>query len=88
MAADLSKHIAGARKRLGHLQGLAAQTEAAERKILAAAEHRMESVLADLKTLRPRVMTDPAAGDRYSELVMERGHLAQVIAQARQELGQ
>lgn len=85
---DSTKHIAAARRRLGHLAGLEAETAAVERKILQAAEDRLAAVQADLERLRPRAtMPGSEAAARYEELTLERGHLSLVIAQARQELG-
>lgn len=76
------------RKQLGTLAGLAAKTEAAERKILASAEKRLAVVQAQIDRARPGVEAAPdAAQDRYLELVRERGQLHQVIARARQTLG-
>lgn len=81
------QHLAAARSRLLHLAGLAAKTEATERQILAAAEARLAAVRADLDKLRPRALTDAAAGDRYRELTLEAGQIETVIAQAREALG-
>lgn len=87
-ARQQDEHIGAARQRLGHLAGLARRTELAERAILAAALDRAEKVDADLLKLRPRVHTDPAAADQYQELILEKGKLATVIAQARKHLGE
>lgn len=83
---DADQHIAAARQRLIHLAGLAAKTEASERRILSAAEHRREEVRGELERLRPRAVADRAAGDRYQELTAELGQLEAVIARAHQAL--
>lgn len=82
------RHIDAARRRLAHLGGVAARTSDTERRILAAAEERLGVVDKTLASLRPRTLTDPAAGDRYRDLTTERGQLVTVIASAREALGQ
>jgi hypothetical protein len=73
---------------LATLAGLAAKTEAAERRILKSAESRLAVVQAQIDRARPGVESAPdEAQDRYLELVRERGQLHQVIARARQVLG-
>lgn len=86
-ARQQQEHIGAAGKRLGHLAGLAARTDAAERKILEAAQEMLAKVEEDLPKLRARVQTDPEAADRYQALTLERGQLQQVIAQAQKVLG-
>lgn len=76
-------HIAAARVLLGHLAGLAAQTEAAEKAILDAAESRLEAVTRDLNRLQPRAVTDPSAGEQYATLTQEKGQLMGIIALSR-----
>lgn len=84
----MKKHIANTRAHLGELHGLAAKTEAAERRILQSAEERLDAVNASLERLRPGVEAAPdASQDRYLSLVEERGQLHTVIAKARQVLG-
>ena len=83
-ASTPDQRLAGARRRLVHLAGLADKTHQTEKAILAAALDRLSAVQADLATLRPRVLVDTAAGDRYQALTMERGQLETVIARARQ----
>ena len=82
------QHIAAARSRLAHLQGLAETTAETERRILSAATERRETMGADIGKLRRRVDLDPSAADRYQELIAERGRLDTVIAQASQALAQ
>lgn len=83
----MKHHIDRARTHLGELAALAQKTEAAERRILAAAEQRLEAVQAEIEKARPGVeAADDAAQDRYLELVTERGKLHTVIAKARQAL--
>lgn len=84
----MKKHIADTRAHLGELHGLAAKTEAAERRILASAEARLDEVNAGLDRLRPGAESAPDAHqDRYLALVKERGKLHTVIAKARRALG-
>ena len=81
--ADLRK---AARARLGALHGHAAKIDAAEKRILESAMARIDQITAHLDKLRPRVLLDKAAADKYTELVEERGKLNIVVAQARQNL--
>lgn len=84
MKSDPSQpHRAAAAKRLAHLGGLAARTDAAERRILDAAEDRLRIVRAELDQLRPRALADDAAAERYQALTLESGQLDTVIANAR-----
>lgn len=89
-AADrqLREHADAAGKRLVHLHGLARKTEVAERAILSGAIDRFEAVQRELQQIGTRVHTDDAAGRRYQDLIMERGQLNTVIAQARRNLGE
>lgn len=75
-----------ARRQLNGLQLLAYKTEQAERRILQAAEERLDAVQSELGTLRPRVLADADAAERYQALILERGKLQQVIARSRQHL--
>lgn len=79
--------IAGARRRLAHLGGLAKRAEEAERRILAAAEDRIAAIDADLAKLRPRVDLDDAAADRFMAMTAERGQCQTVAAKAQKVLG-
>jgi hypothetical protein len=84
----MKRHIENTRAHLGELHGLAAKTEAAERRILSSAEARLDEVNAALERLRPGVEAAPdKSQDRYLALVEERGQLNTVIAKARQVLG-
>jgi uncharacterized protein involved in exopolysaccharide biosynthesis len=80
------RHIVASRRRLGHLAGLGARTEGAERGILKAAEQRLAAIRAELARLSDRVLTDHSAADRYVDLTQERGQVEMVIARARQAL--
>jgi hypothetical protein len=71
------------RRQLGELGALATRTEADERRILEAAEKRLERVEGELDSARAVAMGAPADADRYQALIEERGRLNQVIAQAR-----
>jgi hypothetical protein len=82
------RHIDAARRRLGHLAGLAAKTEAAEKQILASAQSRLEAVDRDLNRLRPRAVVDDDAGEQFETLTRERGQLQNIIAQSNMVLEQ
>lgn len=58
---------------------LAAKTDASERAILKAAESRLSAVEEELSRIRKNALTDDAVADSYMRLVIERGHLNQVI---------
>lgn len=62
------------------------QAMEAEKKILVAATHRLDAVNAEIDGIRKKVLTDPAASDRYQALIMERGRLQQTITKAQQTL--
>jgi hypothetical protein len=84
----MKRHIENTRAHLGELHGLAAKTEAAERRILERAEARLDEVNAALERLRPGVEAAPdKSQDRYLALIEERGQLNTVIAKSRQVLG-
>lgn len=85
--ASSDARLAACRTRLAHLGGIASRTDDTERRILAAAEERREAVARDLATLRPRVLLDPAAAERYQALTLEAGQLSQVVARAAAALG-
>jgi hypothetical protein len=75
------------RRQLGELGAMSAQVEQAERQILERAEKRLQEVEVELQKLRTAALAhDDDAPTRYQELVLERGKLHQVIAQARQHL--
>ena len=85
----MKRHISNTRAHLGELHGLAAKTEAAERRILEQANRRLDEVNAAIERARPGVEGAPeSAQDRYLGLVQERGQLNVVIAKARKALGQ
>lgn len=85
----MKRHISNTRGQLGDLHGLAAKTEAAERRILEQATRRLDEVNAAIERARPGVESAPEnAQDRYLGLVQERGQLNVVIAKARKALGQ
>lgn len=57
-----------------------------EKKILVAAEHRLDAVNSEIETIRKKVITDPAASERYQTLIAERGRLHQTIERARKTI--
>jgi len=67
---------------LASLAAMSARVEGAERRILDAAVARLDEVNARLEAIRPDAHLH--AGDEYQALVVERGHLHRVIAQAQQ----
>ena len=82
----MKQHVDNTRRQLGELAAMAQQTEASEREILKRAEARLEQVEADIAAARKDAITDQEAAQRYQDLILERGHLHQVIAQAREVL--
>lgn len=80
------QQIEAARVRLAHLHVLDLRTEQAERRILATAQERLKIVEAEIGRLRPSVALDADAGDQYQAIVLERGQLHIVIAEAQQQL--
>lgn len=83
----MKQHIENVRRQIGELSSLAAKTDEAERKILHAAEKRLEWVQSRLAELRSKAVVDGEAGREYQDLALERGRLDLVIAQARKLLG-
>ena len=81
-------HIAAARRRLAHLAGLEAGTEAAERKILESAEARLVTVEDDLAKARRRALLADGPADRYLALTQERARLLDVIKRSRSALAE
>lgn len=77
-----NQHLDNTRRQLGELGALADKTEKAERDILERARKRHEEVASRIEELRPKVHTDQAAADEYTDLVSERGTLERVIANA------
>lgn len=75
------------RSKLGDLSALAAKTEATERRILENAEKRLAVIADRLDEIRPRVLLDESLSDEYQRLILERGKLGIVVAQARRVLG-
>jgi hypothetical protein len=83
----MKHHIETTRRQLGELAAMSHQTQAVERQILERAEAHLKKVQADIETTRPLALAAGAVdADRYQELIMERGRLRQVIAQARVHL--
>lgn len=66
---------------LSSLSRLSARTEKSEQKIHDAAVSRLDEVNARLESIRPDAVLH--AGDEYQSLILERGRLNQVVAQAR-----
>lgn len=83
----MKAHIKKVHDQLGDLAGMSAKTEAAERKILDAAEKRLATVQAAIERAAAGVeaATDDAQ-QRYLDLIAERGQLHTVIAKAKQAL--
>jgi len=71
---------------LGDLAALSAKTEAAERRIMTQAERRLGVIAGRLDEIRPRALLDEALADEYQRLILERGKLNLVVAQARRVL--
>ena len=80
----MKQHIDTTRRHLGELSALSAKTETAERQILKRAEEMLADVEGKIKDARPKALVPGASeADQYQELIMERGRLQQVIAQAK-----
>jgi len=75
------------RSRIADLSALAAKTQATERRILERAERRLEQIAGRLEEIKPRVLLDESLSDEYQRLILERGKLGIVVAQARRVLG-
>lgn len=85
----MKAHIDKTRSQLGELSGLQAKTEQAERRILESAQTRLGEVQALIDRAAPGVEGAPESEQqRYTELIAERGQLHQVIANAKQALGE
>lgn len=67
------------RRRLGALSAMAAKTSAAEKRIVEAAAERRGVIQSRLDELRPKAISDAAAGDEYQTLIHERGRLDIVL---------
>lgn len=84
----MKAHIEKAQSHLGELAGLASKTENAERRILEAAEKRLDEVQVAIEKARPGIEAAPEEKqDEYLALITERGQLNTVIAKARSTLG-
>lgn len=87
MMAAMKQHIENTRRQLGELGAMAHQNEQAERKILARAEDLLAEVQAKIEKARKTVLAQGDTESRqYQDLILERGRLQQVIAQANQVL--
>lgn len=82
----MQAHIDSTHKRLGQLAAMSRQTQDAERDILNRAKVMLANVEKDLPAAASASMMGGA--DKYQDLIAERGRLQQVIAQARQVLGE
>lgn len=80
--------IEDTRRHLGELGAMQADVDKSERDILARAESRLVDVEKRIAALRAGALAaDGDAATQYEEMVLERGRLNQVIAQAREALG-
>lgn len=82
----MNNTLAAVRHRLKDLHHLAAQTAGVEKKILEAAEKRLIWVNREIAVLEKRLPGDEASEDSYRQLIIERGRLHQVIANAEEHL--
>lgn len=82
----MKEHLETTRRHLGELGALADKTERAERDILERAHKRLDEVTSRIQELFPHVHTQDDAGQEYTDLVMERGRIERVIANANQVL--
>jgi len=85
----MKQHIDNTRRQLGELGSMAAQNEAMERQILERSQTLLKKIEGEIDQARADAMAgDDKAKARYTDMVMERGRLHQVIAQARAVLPQ
>lgn len=85
----MKQHIENTRRQLGELGVMAHQIDQAERKILARAEELLEGVQKKIDEASKTVLAQgDEASQEYQDLIMERGRLQHVIAQAREVLGE
>lgn len=82
----MKAHIDKTRASLGELAGLAAKTDAAERRILENAEHRLFEVQRELDGIKGAEFGTQQQQEHYSDLIKERGQLHVVIAKAHEVL--
>jgi vacuolar-type H+-ATPase subunit H len=83
----VKRHIANTQEKLGDLAGLADKTERTERRILEQAEKRLTEVQTAIDRARTGIEAAPDdAQQRYQQLIVERGQLQMVIAQAKKAL--
>lgn len=82
----MKHHIEKTRSSLGELAGLSAKTEVAEKRILEAAEKRLQAVQAELGKFSNVESAPEDEQDRYMDLIAERGQLHMVIEKARKAL--
>ena len=83
----MNQHIEDARRQLGELAAMAAQTEAMEQTILARAEALLADIEGNIDAVRNEAMVgNDASKKSYTNMVHERGRLQQVIAHSRQML--
>ena len=66
---------------LGRIGRMERECDEADRQLQEAAEHRLGVVNARLEELRPKALTDEAAGAEYQRLIEERGVLHGMLAQ-------
>jgi glutathione S-transferase len=78
-----TEFTSGIRQKLSELNGLSLKSQAADRRIAEAAEDRLRVVEAEIQKLRPTVLTDPSAADRYQALILERGRLQTLLSSPR-----
>lgn len=72
-------HLDAARKRLCHLAGLRARTEAAGKAIHSAASDQLDQLQQDLPRLAKRVHTDSAAAEAYQQGTLNVGRLRTIL---------
>lgn len=65
---------------LGRIERMLQDVKEADKQIRNAAEHRLGVVNAQIEELRPKAISDEAAGAEYQKLVHERGVLHGVLA--------
>ncbi len=78
-ASMLPAYRGAIRSKLADLAVLQRRVDETNTKIRESAENRLSAVQREIDAVRRKAYTDRAAGKRYSELIMERGHLKRLL---------
>jgi len=78
-AASPDKHIAAARRRVAHLEALAAACDTADARIRDAAEKRLAALEDTIAKARRQALTSPEAAETFQRLIRERARLLAIM---------